>query len=216
MKKLEFLYGDFSWNKIGKDRFVILLICGLLLLVIFTPTKKMDEKMQTIEVENERKTNSSQKKQETSMFGDKEDSYNINYSYYMEKRLEEILSCVEGAGAVKVLVTIKQSETMVVEKDIPNERKNVYETGVDGANKNTMELTNDTETVYTEDENGHKVPFVTSKLQPEIAGVLVVAKGAGDEGIKKQITEVIQALFDVEAHKIKVVKMKGEKNERKN
>ena len=30
------------------------------------------------------------------------------------------------------------------------------------------------------------------------------------EEIKKQIAEVIQALFDVDAHKIKIVKMKGE------
>ncbi|MBQ5624949.1 MAG: hypothetical protein IIU95_04285 [Phascolarctobacterium sp.] len=99
---------------------------------------------------------------------------------------------------------------MIVEKDIPNERKNIYETGTSGENKNTMELINDTETVYTEDVNGHKVPFVTTRILPEIAGVLVVAGGAGDEEIKKQIAEVIQALFDVDAHKIKIVKMKGE------
>ena len=204
MKKLEVLHGDFSWNKIGKDRFVILLICGLVLLVMVVPTKPKGESVA--------KTNPiKEEKQENTFLSDKEDSYNINYSHYMENRLEEILSCVEGAGMVKVLVTIQQSETIVVEKDSPNERKNIYETGVDGENKNTMELKNETETVYTEDENGHKVPFVTSKTLPEVAGVLVVAQGAGEEGVKKQITDVIQALFDVEAHKIKVVKMKGEK-----
>lgn len=211
MKKLEFLHGDFSWNKIGKDRFIILLICGLLLLVIVIPADTIDNKQNPSKQTTKEIQNSSQSKtQETSQISATEDDYNINYSHYMEKRLEETLSCVEGAGAVKVLVTIKQSETIVVEKDSPNERKNVYETGADGENKNTMELTNDTATVYTEDENGRKVPFVTTRIQPEVAGVLVVAQGAGDEGIKKQITEVIQALFDVEAHKIKVVKMKGE------
>ena len=211
MKKLEFLHGDFSWNKIGKDRFIILLICGLLLLVIVIPADTIDNKQNPSKQTTKEIQNSSQSKtQETSQISATEDDYNINYSHYMEKRLEETLSCVEGAGAVKVLVTIKQSETIVVEKDSPNERKNVYETGADGDNKNTMELTNDTATVYTEDENVRKVPFVTTRIQPEVAGVLVVAQGAGDEGIKKQITEVIQALFDVEAHKIKVVKMKGE------
>lgn len=211
MKKLEFLHGDFSWNKIGKDRFIILLICGLLLLVIVIPADTIDNKQNSSKQTTKEIQNSSPNKtQENSQISGTEDDYNINYSHYMEKRLEETLSCVEGAGAVKVLVTIKQSETIVVEKDSPNERKNVYETGADGENKNTMELTNDTATVYTEDENGRKVPFVTTRIQPEVAGVLVVAQGAGDEGIKKQITEVIQALFDVEAHKIKVVKMKGE------
>ena len=211
MKKLEFLHGNFSWNKIGKDRFVILLICGLLLLVIVVPTGKKEGQQESMEGTGEEQTNlDKENQQKTSEFSDKEDSYNINYSHYMEKRLEEILSCVEGAGRVKVLVTLKQSETMIVEKDSPNERKNIYETGTGGENKNTMELINDTETVYTEDVNGHKVPFVTTRILPEIAGVLVVAGGAGDEEIKKQIAEVIQALFDVDAHKIKIVKMKGE------
>ena len=211
MKKMEILHGDFSWNRIGKDRFIILLICGLLLLVVVIPVKTKTGGEGALEVNSEKETNlNKEKTKENSLYSDKTDSYNINYSHYMEKRLEEILSCVDGAGMVRVLVTIKQSETVVVEKDSPNERKNIYETGVDGQNKSTMELVNDTETVYTEDENGCKVPFVTTRMQPEILGVLVVARGAGNEEIKKEITDVIQALFDVEAHKIKVVKMKGE------
>jgi stage III sporulation protein AG len=43
-----------------------------------------------------------------------------------------------------------------------------------------------------------------------VEGVSVVAQGGGDSQIQKNITEVIQALFGIEAHKIKVVKMKQE------
>mgnify|MGYP006875711212 CR=1 FL=1 len=38
--------------------------------------------------------------------------------------------------------------------------------------------------------------------------VTVVAQGGGNAVVQKNITDVIQALFGVEAHKIKVVKMK--------
>lgn len=211
MKKPGFWNGKLSWNKIGKDRFIILLICGLLLLVVVLPTDPFENK-ETSQITSAKKSSSQsqEKKQDTSLLEEENDFYNMNYSRYMEMRLEKTLSYVEGTGKVKVLVTVRQSETKVVEKDHPNVRKNRYETGKDGENTNTMELTNDTETVYTEDENGHKIPFVTAKIQPKIAGVLVVAQGAGNERVKKQITEVIQALFDVEAHKIIVVKMKGE------
>ena len=44
MKKLEFLKGDVSFNKIGKDRFVILLICGMLLLVMAIPVNSSEQK----------------------------------------------------------------------------------------------------------------------------------------------------------------------------
>ena len=38
-------------------------------------------------------------------------------------------------------------------------------------------------------------------------GVLVVAEGGGDAKIVKNISDAVLALFSVEAHKIKVVKM---------
>lgn len=44
-------------------------------------------------------------------------------------------------------------------------------------------------------------------LPPEIEGVVVVAEGAGSGTVNRTIVEMVQALFGVEAHKVKVVKM---------
>ena len=41
----------------------------------------------------------------------------------------------------------------------------------------------------------------------EIEGVVVCAKGAANGKVAKNISEVIQALFGLEAHKIKIAKM---------
>ena len=43
---------------------------------------------------------------------------------------------------------------------------------------------------------------------PIVEGVTVVAQGGGNAEVQKNISDVIQALFGVEAHKIIVVKMK--------
>ena len=45
---------------------------------------------------------------------------------------------------------------------------------------------------------------------PKVSGVLVVAQGGGNETIQQEMKEAIMALFGIEEHKIKVVKMKGE------
>ena len=37
--------------------------------------------------------------------------------------------------------------------------------------------------------------------------MVVVAQGAGTGNISRNITDVVQALFNIEAHKVKVVKM---------
>ena len=45
---------------------------------------------------------------------------------------------------------------------------------------------------------------------PAVQGVLIVAEGADDPLIVKDITEACEALFSISVHKIKVVKMKEE------
>ncbi len=49
--------------------------------------------------------------------------------------------------------------------------------------------------------------YMTTNKTPEVEGVVVCAQGAGNGKAAKNISEVIQALFGIEAHKIKIVKM---------
>lgn len=60
------------------------------------------------------------------------------------------------------------------------------------------------QTVYQEGSQGS--PFVVKTITPKVEGVLVVAEGAGKGNMTDEITQVVQALFGVEAHKVKVLK----------
>ena len=51
------------------------------------------------------------------------------------------------------------------------------------------------------------LPYIVKELEPEIAGVLVIAEGGNNEVIKSDVIAAVQVLFDVPAHKIKVMKM---------
>ena len=46
------------------------------------------------------------------------------------------------------------------------------------------------------------------ETMPEVRGVLVIAQGADDLSIVEEIKEAAMALFHLDAHKIKVMKMK--------
>ncbi len=50
--------------------------------------------------------------------------------------------------------------------------------------------------------------MITYKDNSQVRGIVVVAQGAGDENVVRNIVEVTQALFDVDSHKIKVIKSK--------
>ena len=71
-------------------------------------------------------------------------------------------------------------------------------------------MTNEESTIYSTDSNGNKITFVTKADEPIGEGVLVVAKGGENSLVKNNITESIVALFGIDSHKIKVVKMRGD------
>ena len=71
----------------------------------------------------------------------------------------------------------------------------------------STEQSDSASTVYELDQDGSQTPYVTQETSMTIRGVLVVAQGGGDPVIVQNITEAVMALFGIEAHKIKVMKM---------
>lgn len=129
-----------------------------------------------------------------------------DYCAYLERKLTETLCGMDGVGKVKVMITLNSTEELVVEKDIPVTRSSTNEQDAQGGSRIANQSDTAETTVYSTRE-GNSEPYVIKTLLPEIEGVVVVAQGAGNGSVNKNITELVQALFDVEAHKIKVVKM---------
>ena len=73
-------------------------------------------------------------------------------------------------------------------------------------NVNTTDLSDEETTVYQNSQEGDN-PYVKKVLAPKVKGVVVCAQGGGNAAIMKNITEAIQALFGIDVHKIKVIKM---------
>ena len=70
---------------------------------------------------------------------------------------------------------------------------------------------NRSSTVFSQSD-GNETPFVNKEILPKIDGVLIVAEGGADASVRKNISEAVEALFGLDAHKIKIVKMKGDSN----
>lgn len=48
--------------------------------------------------------------------------------------------------------------------------------------------------------------MITFRESDIVEGVAIIAEGGGNAVVTRNITEVVQALFDVDSHKIKVIK----------
>lgn len=199
--------------KMRKDQFIICMLAGILLIITALPSAEKkngktseygiwDSNTSIIE---EKAAEEKAEAAQPEKFGNTEE-----YESYMENRLEQAISAMEGAGKVKVMVTVSASEELVVEKDMPTTRSDTQESDSEGGNRNVNEWNQEEETVYSRQSDGSSTPYVIKTLQPIIEGVVVVAQGGDRPEVRRNITEAIVALFDIEPHKIKVVKMKSE------
>ena len=173
----------FEIRKIKKDKWLIILLVGLLLVVIAMPVSDIKSDQTQDEQQMQKAENTSEEA----------------YTGALEARLENALANVKGVGNVKVMITLASSAEKVVEKD--REMSSDVQEG-DGGGKNTSS----SETAVYANGNGEETPYVKQELSPRIEGVLVIAEGGDNAVVIENITEAVQALFGVDTHKIKVMK----------
>lgn len=178
-----------------KEHYFMILLVGVLLFVIALPVKEENPDTE-IPTENETGENTTEKS---------ELSMAEQYAAQLEDELKQMLSGVRGVGTVEVMITLKYTEGVVVEKDKEQQSAAVTETDAGGGTRISSETARNEKTVYTQ---GNEQPLVVKQSMPEIEGVLIVCTGGDSPILKTEITEAICALFKVDAHKIRVMKMK--------
>lgn len=193
-----------------RDNLLILILAGILLVIIALPTKSGEEESGGETGSSSGSLGLTENRAQSSGAGtdtaSAEDADGSDYTAQLEERLEEALSGMAGVGKVKVMITLKSSRELVVERETPVSRSATTETDSQGGSRtvNTSELG---ETVVYSTDGSSSEPYVIKSLVPEIEGVLVVAEGAGTGKVNQTVTEIVQALFGLEAHKVKVVRM---------
>ncbi|WMC92944.1 hypothetical protein [Kineothrix sp. MB12-C1] len=214
-------------KRLGKEQFVIFILVGILLIIIALPTEtsKKSEgaaglwnmsgaKSNADKIEDTQITK--EKAGEIPMEAGEYENWEAgnedaeSYEKYLENKLEQIISVMEGAGKAKVIVTVSASKEKVVEKDIPETRSSTQEKDAQGGSRIMQEDSFQEETVYVEESGVGNVPYVVKTLQPVIEGVVVVVQGGDKLEVRKNISEAIVALFGIESHKIKIIKMQSE------
>lgn len=132
---------------------------------------------------------------------------NINeaVAYNLEQELEDILSKIDGAGKVKVLITYSESNQIVA---MYNENKNISvteETDSAGGTR-TIESTDSNKEIILDGSNN---PVTEKIIMPKIEGAIIIAEGGGDAIIKSSIVQAVSAVTGLASHKVQVFKMKS-------
>lgn len=174
------LENDNKIKKIGVKNLIMIGLCGIALIVlsIYQPDKKKGENV------TKDKTDSS--------FSDSysQEEYDEKYVTLMEDKLEKMLNEINGAKPVKVMITLKSSCQKIVLKDSQSSNESY------------------SENVVSFDMDDDSVPFVVQIVQPQIEGILIITNENATSKIINDIYAGAMALFELDAHKIKVIKGK--------
>ena len=179
---------------IKKEHLVLILLTGILLLVIAIPTEEKKEESSLID-----------EHQEISQKVEKESKE--EYRVLLEQQLQEILETMEGVGKAKVMITFEDEGETFLEKEITRKEEHTKENRQEQLQTENEMVDYQEETVYVKDEKNQEIPFVRKKVTPQVQGVFIVAQGGNNAIVKNNISDAVLALFPIEAHKIKVVKM---------
>lgn len=190
-----------GWKEKYKDKYkdkntwVIIGIVGLLLLVIALPDGRSDTG-RSGDASADHLAAGQETAQESGSSGMDDPVQSATED--LERRLEETLSLIDGAGKVRVMLTLKDTGEKVVEKDT---------TRRSGGSASAEETSDVSQSTVFSKNGSEETPYISNELTPQVEGVLVVAQGGGDSLVKQNILQSVMALFPLEAHKITIVKM---------
>lgn len=215
-EKVRLYFGKKEIKKklLRKDNFLLLILVGVLFMVIQLPVEneKKESSLSSLKGKEGKETANESMDGFTSDIAE-EIKTESDYRMELEQRTEAILSAMEGAGTVKVMITLKNDGSVLVEKDL--EKSSQKESVCDSSGATQVEEAESTKenTKYYTNEMGQEVPVIESRSLPQVEGILVVAEGGEDPGMNLKIVNACQALFGIEAHKIVIVK--GNADERR-
>ncbi|MDH7576218.1 MAG: stage III sporulation protein AG [Bacillota bacterium] len=124
----------------------------------------------------------------------------------LERRLEEILSAVAGAGQVQVTVTLAAGPEHVYAKNTSQEKRTIEEKDQAGGTRTTTEINEQGNLVLVQQVSGGKEePVVIKATRPEIAGILVLAEGARNADLREKLVHAVVTVLAVPPHKVTVL-----------
>lgn len=169
-------------KKPNKTDFLVMILLGVLVMIIAIPSGS--EKKERNLKNSQSETSDGEKGRDLLQSED-------DYRSSLEKRLEELIGSMEGAGESTVMITLADEGQTYVDKNVSVE-----------------ENKRDEETVVYDTGDGNE-PFVVRREQPKVEGVVVVSEGGDNPRVVTEISNAVMALFHIEAHKVTVIPMKN-------
>jgi len=122
----------------------------------------------------------------------------------LEERLEELLSLIDGAGNVRVMITASRGRELVVAHTTNTDRSLTEEADSAGGTRNAETQSEQGEYVLMRQPDGSEAPLILTQLEPQIEGVAIVAEGGDNLVVRDALIRTTFTVLGIGAHKVHV------------
>jgi len=133
------------------------------------------------------------------------------YQEALAQDLERAVSYVEGAGKVRVSISLERGPETVYVTNTSISKNSQSETTSQGQTRETVTQSETAQAVMGRGTGSSDSLIPEKVMAPKVSGCLVVAEGASDPRVKTNIYRAVQVLLDIPIYKIEVLPMQGGK-----
>jgi stage III sporulation protein AG len=124
----------------------------------------------------------------------------------LEQRFSAMLSKIEGAGKVDVMVVIERGAQLTYVQEESSSSNFMTETDTAGGSRETSSEQMEKKPAYKDVDGIGMSPILENESAPVLKGVVVIADGASNIVVKDRLLTAVQVLTDLPIHKIAVMK----------
>ena len=136
--------------------------------------------------------------QKSDRVASKEGSETVSAYAETEKRLATVLSKIEGAGKVECMITYDGTSELITAKTSTQNTVTREDNSGGSALKTVTSDESSTPVMVT--VNGEQVPVVLKEINPQIVGVIIVAEGANDVGVRLRLQKAAATVLNIDAN----------------
>ena len=122
-----------------------------------------------------------------------------------EQKLKNVLSEIKGAGRIEVMITYESSPELVPAFSTDTQETTNVQSGQNSTTESQTVSQNQNPITISKD--GESQALILVEKKPKIRGVIVVAEGAADLGVKLNLYSAVQTALQVDANKVDVFEM---------
>jgi stage III sporulation protein AG len=124
-----------------------------------------------------------------------------DYGNALEKKMENTLSKINGAGKVSVMITFESGIEYITAMTV-NSQTNTVSNDYSGGSSKTQSIVQSNSPVIV----GGKAVIV-KEIEPKVKGVIIVSQGAGSVYVKIELTKAASTLLNIEPKYIEIFQM---------